>query len=488
MKKISLVIILFCVITQSSFAQNKDEFPSIHVDEWRMMNAAKSSTFNWFKDAKFGMFIHWGLYAIPAGVWKGKKIDEMRPPHVAEWIQHAAQIPRMEYAELAKQFNPVKFNADSIVRLAKAAGMKYIVITSKHHDGFAMYHSQVSPFNIVDATPFKRDVLQELYDACKREGIEFGIYYSHNIDWYDGSDSQYAEQKTENDKSGKITDPFGANLWDPSPNSFEEYLTKKAYPQVTELMKKFPGMKCLWYDMYHRMTKEQSFSFYNLATQLQPQIIITERIGNGFGDYDIPGDNKIPIDVNNISKPWETVGTLNNSWGYKSYDNDWKTPKEVLFWLIEIISKGGNYMLNIGPTGEGVVPVQSVNNLKKVGNWLAINGEAIYGTEKWNITREGSTVINFGSTEERAEKGFDAHFTPEDFWFTKKKNALYAISIEKPLGEIIIKSFNSTIGEINNVEILGKGKVKFKQTKDALTVTTPNGFMPANGFVVKVEL
>ena len=295
-------------------------------------------------------------------------------------------------------------------------------------------------------------------------------------------------KKKENDKSGISTNPFGANLWDPSPNSFEEYLDKKAYPQVTELMKKFPGMKCLWYDMSHRMTAEQSFKFYKLATQLQPQIIINERIGNGFGDYNIPGDNKIPIDVNNIGKPWETVGTLNNSWGYKSYDNDWKSSKEVLFWLIEIISKGGNYMLNIGPKSDGTVPVQSADNLKKVGKWLSINGEAIYRTQNWSTTREGTTVMNFGSTEDRAEKGFNAHFTPQDFWFTRKNNTLYAISLEKPLSEIIIKSFNTNIGKIKNVAILGKGNVKFIQSKDALIVKAPNGYVPVNGFVVKVEL
>jgi alpha-L-fucosidase len=236
------------------------------------------------------------------------------------------------------------------------------------------------------------------------------------------------------------------------------------------------------------MTPEESYNFYKLTYDIQPQIIVTDRIANGFGDYLITGDNTIPASSVNLTRPWETVGTLNNSWGYKSYDNDWKTPKEILFWLIEIVSKGGNYMLNIGPTGEGAVPVQSTNNLKKVGNWLAINGEAIYGTEKWQITREGPTVLNFESTEDRAEKGFNTHFTPQDFWFTKKSNAIYAISIEKPLDKIIIKSFNNNIGKINSVEILGKGKVKFKQTKHALIVTTPKGFKPYNGFVVKVEL
>jgi alpha-L-fucosidase len=489
MRRICLALILFCVINQISFCQSKDEFPKIHFDEWGKMHNSKVATFNWFKNAKYGMFIHWGLYSIPGGIWKGKTMEEMNnPPDVAEWIMHGAHIPREEYAELAKQFNPVKFNADSIVRLAKDAGMKYIVITSKHHDGFALFDSRVSEFDVMDATPFKRDIIREMYEACKKQGLEFGVYYSHNVDWRDGSDDRAFEMISKNIDVGHPDKAFGANTWDPSPNTFEEYLQNKAYPQVKELLQNFPGMKCMWYDMGLRMTPEESYNFYKLTYKIQPQIIVTDRIANGFGDYLITGDNTIPASSVTLTRPWETVGTLNNSWGYKSYDNDWKTPKEILFWLIEIVSKGGNYMLNIGPTGEGTVPVQSTNNLKKVGNWLAINGEAIYSTEKWNITREGPTVLNFESTEDRAEKGFNTHFTPQDFWFTKKSNAIYAISIEKPLDKIIIKSFNNNIVRISNVEILDKGKVKFQQTNNALIVTTPKGFMPENGFVVKVEL
>lgn len=489
MKTIYLLLFLIIITINSGLCQVVEQFPKIHIAEWGKMHNSKKATFDWFKDAKYGMFIHWGLYSIPGGIWKGKKIEEMKnPPDVAEWIMHAAKIPRAEYGELAKQFNPVKFNADSIAKLAKDAGMKYVVITSKHHDGFALYDSKVSTFDIMDATPFKRDIIKELYSACKKQGLEFGIYYSQNIDWRDGADDRAFETIAKNTDIGVSDKAFGANTWDPSPNTFEEYLQSKAFPQVKELLQNLPDMKCLWYDMAYRMTPEESFDFYKLTYSIQPQIIINERIGNDFGDYLITGDNKIPSSSVTLSRPWETVGTHNNSWGYKSYDNDWKTPKEVLFWLIEIVSKGGNYMLNIGPTGEGVVPVQSVNNLKQVGKWLAINNEAIYGTEKWCITREGSTIVNFESTEDRAAKGFDVHFSPEDFWFTKKDKAIYAISIEKPKGKIIIKSFNTNIGKIKTVGILGQGKVNFKQTKDALIVATPKGFLPANGFVVKVEL
>jgi alpha-L-fucosidase len=489
MRKINVVLILLCAISQISFGQSKeDTYPKLHFEEWKQMNQSKEETSEWFKDSKYGMFIHWGLYSIPAGVWKGKKIHEMRSPHVAEWIMHAAEIPREEYAQLAKEFNPAKFNADEIAKLAKDAGMKYLVITSKHHDGFALYDSKVSQYDIMDASPYKRDIIKELHAACKKQGIEFGIYYSHNIDWYDGSDAQVrlAKQLYQDLREYQYT--FGANTWDPSPNSFEDYLVDKAFPQVVELMNQYPDMKLLWYDMSPRMTAEQSYAFYKKVYDIQPQILITERIGNGYGDYTIPGDNKIPTQYENLEKPWETVGTFNNSWGYNSYDNDWKSPVEVLYWLVEIVSKGGNYMLNIGPKADGSVPMESVRCLEEIGNWLAINGEAIYGTERWKISREGPTEMNFESTEDRAEKGFKNIFTTNDFWFTQKDSFIYAISLVQPKSEIRIKAFNASVGKIKNVEIPGFGKVNFEQTNDAMKIVTPAGFKPEMGFVVKIDL
>ena len=467
---------------------SKQSLPTVHYDEWAKMNASKQETMEWFKDSKFGMFIHWGLYSIPAGVWDGTRIHEMRRPHVAEWIQHAAKVPRKEYAQLAKSFNPILFDADAIASLAKQAGMKYLVITSKHHDGFALFDSKVSEFDVMDATPFKRDIIRELYNACKRQGLEFGVYYSHNIDWADGSDCRVSEYKEKGWKIDHSRQDFGANTWDPSPNTFQEYLDNKAYPQVVELMKNFPDMKCLWYDMSWRMDAEQSFKFYKTVYDIQPQIIITERIGNGFGDYSIPGDNKIPENPDEMIKPWETVGTFNNSWGFNGYDQDWKSPREILFWLIEIVSKGGNYMLNIGPTSLGGVPSESVRNLETVGKWMDVNGEAVYGTRKWKVTKEGPTKIAMGGTRVREQHGFQAKFTGEDFWFTHKGSAIYAISLAKPNGKTKVKAFGTGIGKIKSVEILGHGVVPFTQGADGLILELPKVFSPELGYTIKVEL
>jgi len=456
---------------------------------WEQMNASKAAAKEAFNDAKYGMFIHWGLYSIPGGIWKGKKMEELRGPRVAEWIQYGAKIPRAEYAQLAAKFNPTDFDADAIAKLAKDAGMKYLVITSKHHDGFAMYDSKVSEYDIMDASPYKKDIVQELYDACKKYGIDFGLYYSHNIDWMDANDCGYNELV----ESGlPISDrarlKMGRNDWDPSPNTFSEYLENKAYPQVKEILTKFPGMTTLWYDYPRYITPAQSMKFYKLAYRLQPNMLVNSRVGNDLGDFDIPGDNKIPADHLSITKPWQTVGTTNNSWGYKSYDHDWKSVKELIFWLTEIVSKGGNYMLNIGPKASGEVPAESVNNLLEVGKWLKVNGEAIYNTRKWKVSHEGPTTINMDGTHVREKEGFKAEFTPRDFWFTQKENDLYVIALEYPKQKIRIKSLSiEKVDRIKSVKMLGsQTKLSWKQTNEELEVTLGNEQADPNGYALKV--
>src|SRR4051794_36649035 len=308
----------------------------------------------WFREAKFGLFIHWGLYAIPAGEWKGQPIAG-----IGEWIMNRAQIPVKEYEQLATQFNPVKFNAEQWVQMAEDAGMKYIVITSKHHDGFAMFASKASKYNIVDATPFHRDPLKELSEACARHHIRLGFYYSQAQDWHE---------------------PNGAgNTWDFGPEDkkdFDQYLRAKAEPQVRELLTGYGPVALIWFDTPRMMTKERSQRFIDLLHTHQPDCLIDGRLGSA-GDYRSMGDNKIPDTV--VPGDWEVPATLNHTWGYKKNDNDWKSPEDLVFKLVDIASKGGNYLLNVGPTAEGVIPQPSQDNLREAGRWLKINGEAIYG-------------------------------------------------------------------------------------------------------------
>ena len=458
--------------------------------DWQEMNRQKAQALKDFQKQKFGLFIHWGLYAIPAGIWNGRKIEDLGSPSVAEWIQLVAKIPRSTYAKLADQFSPESFDADNIVKMAKDAGMKYLVITSKHHDGFALYDSKVSSFNSIRATPFKRDIIQELYDACLRHQLDFGVYYSHNIDWRDGSDAQYAVTKAQRDLAHTKTDAFGANLWDPSKNSFASYLNEKAIPQVKEILTRFKQLKYIWFDMPGLMTAEQSFRFYKTVYDCNPHVIVSERIGNGMGDYAIPGDNRIPDPSEHFNQPWEAIGTFNHSWGYKSYDHDWKNVDELRYWLLEIVSKGGNYMLNIGPDAQGNIAAPVKNNLAILGKWLQLNGEAIYGTSPWTTAHEGPTAIRITDTEQREREGFRASFTASDFWFTQKNDFIYAMALVLPKNGVVnIHALNQNKAKVKSVEILGVGQVQFEQDDHGLQLKFPKKMQNSGlGYALKIKL
>ncbi|MBT3379694.1 MAG: alpha-L-fucosidase [Lentisphaerae bacterium] len=468
------------------------EARSLH-EQWLAMNQSpeKRAAMAWFNEAKYGMFIHWGLYSQAAGSWKGVRIDDSPypGPRVAEWLMSTFRIPRAEYAELARTFNPDTSFASAIARLAKDAGMTYVVITTKHHDGFALFDSASSDFDVVDATPYGADAIRELYDACLAEGLAFGAYYSHGNDWRDGTDGNYAEIKKANDALGVETRWQGKNLWDPSPNAYEEYLETKAYPQVAELLHLLPELRLIWFDGEGFITEEQSFLFYKLIYDINPDVIVNRRVGHNFGDYLDAGDNKIPSAFETLLKPWETCGTTNNSWGYKAYDNDWKSTQEILYYFIDIVSKGGNYLLNVGPDGNGHVPEPCSQRLREVGQWLKINGEAVYGTTRWKTPHEGADETPLGGTGHRAAKGFSRTFTPDDFWFTCKGNIVYAISLVPAEDSVRIRSLGKEAGTILDVRLLGSDrKVEWDQTATALELDLHGAATGENGFAVAVVL
>jgi alpha-L-fucosidase len=315
----------------------------------------------WWRDARFGMFIHWGLYAVPAGEWKGEKI-----PGISEWIMLNAKIPVSEYEALAGQFNPVKFNAEEWVLLAKNAGMKYIVITSKHHDGFAMFHSLASKYNIYDATPFKRDPLKELADACKKHGIRLGFYYSQAQDWHEAGGTYRGIDK-------------GEPHWDPAikRDSLMNYINGKALPQVKEILENYGGLDILWWDTPIGMT-EQAANLLQAEVDKYPKMLTNNRLLRPRpGDFSTPEQHVPPT---GLDYDWEVCMTMNTSWGYKWYDNDWKSTQSLIQMLVDIASKGGNLLLNVGPTAEGLIPDSSVVRLQQIGKWMKNNGESVYGT------------------------------------------------------------------------------------------------------------
>ncbi len=339
-----LLMLLLCLSTLSSV------FPQSFTDS----PAKREARLEWWREARFGMFIHWGVYSVPAGEWRGKAI-----PGIGEWIMNRAKIPVAQYEKLAGEFNPVKFNADEWVKLAKAAGQKYIVITSKHHDGFAMFDSKASDYDIVDRTPFKRDPLKELAAACQREGIRLCFYYSQTQDWHhpngDGNNWDYDESKKD----------------------FPKYLNELVKPQVREITTQYGPIGLIWFDTPRRITKEQSVELADLVHSIQPDCLVSGRIGHDVGDYRSTGDNQLPVKV--LDYDWETPVTLNDTWGFRRDDHNWKSPQTLIRQLVDVVSKNGNYLLNVGPTSEGLIPKASVDRLLEVGAWMKVNSEAVYG-------------------------------------------------------------------------------------------------------------
>ena len=328
----------------------------------------------WWREARFGMFIHWGAYAVPAGTYRGQRIAGL-----GEWIMSSAQIPVAEYEEIVHRFNPTRFDADAWVRAAKDAGMRYIVITAKHHDGFALFDSKVSHYDIVDSTPYHRDVIGALAAAAHRQGLRFGAYYSI-MDWHH-PDAQ----------APNCPDYNSTTFHNPH---FDRYVESYMKPQLRELIRQYPEIDVLWFDgeKIADWSDVRGKKIYDFARALKPSLIINNRVGHasqkktgltpggqlGVGDFGTPEQEVPPQGLPGVD--WESCMTMNDTWGFKSYDDDWKDTRTLLRTLIDAASKGGNFLLNIGPTGEGAFPEPIASRLAEMGTWMQMNGESIYGT------------------------------------------------------------------------------------------------------------
>ena len=422
----------------------------------------------WWTDSKFGMFIHWGVYAKAGGAWNGET-------NHAEWLQFSAKIPLAEYTEYAKTFAPDKFDADEWANIAKDAGMKYMVITAKHHDGVAMYDSASSSHNVVKLAGLKFDPIKELSEACRKQGIVFSVYYSLGRDWQDPD--------VPTGVPGKTKPGWRSNLLD-FPNEdakdFSKYFERKVKPQVRELLTNYGPIGVMWFDTPEVITPEQSAELLELIRGLQPDCIVNARIGNSLGDYGTP-EQKIPKEIG--AKPWETCMTLNGHWGYNKADDDWKSTGSLIRNLIDIVSKGGNYLLNVGPTGEGIIPQPSVDRLSDIGKWLKTNGEAIYGCGPTPFGDELGSV-NHDKKDRKGRPTFNLRW---DYRCTTKPGKLFLHLLKWPKdGKFELAGLQS---KVSSVSLLSdKQACTFQQSGDTLTIELPEAAPDEIASVVCVNI
>lgn len=349
----------------------------------------------WWRDAGFGMFIHWGAYAVPAGVHNGEPVDG-----IGEWIMNHAQIPVAEYEKYVATFNPVQFDAKEWATIAKNAGMEYMVITSKHHDGFCLWDSEVTDYDIMDASPYGKDILADLSAACKEVGIKLGFYHSI-MDWHH-PDAQAPHYPT-------------YNTGDKSNPNFDNYRTTYLKPQVAELIKKYDPY-ILWYDgeWIPEWTHEYGQDLYQFTREQKPSILVNNRVDKGRQgmqgmdktDKDYAGDFGTPeqeILDGTADVDWESCMTMNDTWAFKTNDDNWKSTATLIHNLVDIAAKGGNYLLNVGPTAEGLIPAPSVKRLAAIGDWMQINGEIIHQSRGTKDFKEGETIRYIQSNDGKTQ-------------------------------------------------------------------------------------
>jgi len=413
----------------------------------------------WFREARFGMFIHWGLYSIPAGEWNGKT-------GYAEWIRNEAQIPIEQYDQFVKKFNPTKFNADQWVTLAKDAGCKYIVLTSKHHDGFCLFDSKYTDYDVM-STPFKRDILKELSDACRRQGVT-PCWYHSIMDWHD---PDYLPRRDWEKRSAE-----GADM-----DRYVAHLKN----QLREITTNYGKIGILWFDgeWEKTWTHERGVDLFDYVRSLDPDIIVNNRVdvgregamdgmtreGRGYvGDYGTP-EQEIPA-TGLSGVDWETCMTMNDHWGYNSHDQHWKSNEDLIRKLIDIASKGGNFLLNVGPTAEGLIPEPSVERLKAIGKWMSVNGESIHGT-----TASPFKKLAWGRCTQKA--------LPDG------KTRLYLHVFDWPKdGQLAVPGLKNKVAQCYLLHDVHQTEMLFKSTAEGVALGLPTNAVDPIATVVVVDI
>lgn len=390
----SAFLLSLSLITGSAYSQvpgdeDKEMFNQARQRDERAIDVAKTGWWTesmkrheqrmqWWREAKFGMFVHWGLYSMPEGEWKGKVVSGY-----AEHLMRKEKISRAAYLELAHEFNPLKFNAEEWILNAKKAGMHYFIVTAKHHDGFALFDSGVSDFDVIDQTPFKRDPMAELAAAAKKHGMKFGFYYSHAFDW-EHPDAPGNDWEYQNPGGDRLIG--GANWFDNHPEWLPKaikYVDQKAIPQIKELIRKYhPDI--LWFDTPHKLPLSENLRILQAIRETDPDIVVNGRLARSasgnFGDYLNTGDR--PAELRTVAGDWEAIPTTNESYGYSKHDNSHKPAKFFIQLLANAASRGGNILLNIGPKGDGSFDQKDSRILDSIGSWMKTNSAAILGTER----------------------------------------------------------------------------------------------------------
>jgi alpha-L-fucosidase len=457
MKKVVFAFVLFCCLLHIVSAQTS------------VQSVSRDKRMEWWREARFGMFIHWGVYAVPAGYYNGRPIAR-----IGEWIMNRGKIPVTDYQAFAAQFNPVNYDPDAWVKLAKEAGMKYIVITAKHHDGFALFKSNASKWNIVDATPYGKDLIKPLAEACRKYGIKLGLYYSHAQDWNNpggAASRKVASEGWANPDSAAIDAYTAANNghWDPAQTTktMAQYIDEVAVPQVKELLTNYGDIAVLWWDTPTGMTDEFAEKL-NATLALQPNIITNDRLKrpNFPGDYKTP-EQRIPKLEELDGKDWETCMTMNGTWGFKKDDHNWKSAETMIRNLLDITSKGGNYLLNVGPKADGTFPDESIERLKQVGAWMKVNGEAIYGTKASPLA-----AVTWGRITKKEQNGNTTLYLSVFNWPADKK--LVVAGLQQPVTSAIL--------------LAGGKKLATAKSGEGLVITLPENAPDAIATVIKLQM